>query len=112
MILIRASLTLHQARPARPRPAVRPQDVARFRAEYERSGPMVKGIPPREAVERLKRASAEERATPWTGTQLRHGSGLATGPGQGWLKSGRVWGPGPWTVGRPTGPCQRMVRRV
>ena len=31
------------------------QDVARFRAEYERSGPMVKGIPPREAVERLKR---------------------------------------------------------
>ena len=36
------------------------QDVTRFRAEYERSGPMVKGIPPREAVERLKRCLATE----------------------------------------------------
>ncbi|CAE6954500.1 Dnah5 [Symbiodinium natans] len=35
------------------------KDVARFRAEYERSGPMVKGIPPREAVERLKRFKEE-----------------------------------------------------
>ena len=37
-----------------------PKDVVRFRAEYERSGPMVKGIPPREAVERLKRTLATE----------------------------------------------------
>lgn len=35
------------------------KDVVRFRAEYERSGPMVKGIPPREAVERLKRFKEE-----------------------------------------------------
>merc|ERR1719162_1525504 len=35
------------------------KDVARFRAEYERSGPMVRGIPPREAVERLKRFKEE-----------------------------------------------------
>lgn len=35
------------------------KDVAKFRAEYERSGPMVKGIPPREAVERLKRFREE-----------------------------------------------------
>lgn len=35
------------------------KDVTRFRAEYERSGPMVKGIPPREAVERLKRFKEE-----------------------------------------------------
>ena len=37
---------------------IAPQDVTRFRAEYQRSGPMVKGIPPREAVERLKRRMA------------------------------------------------------
>eukprot|EP00931_Biecheleriopsis_adriatica_P081368 TRINITY_DN5469_c0_g1_i1.p1 TRINITY_DN5469_c0_g1~~TRINITY_DN5469_c0_g1_i1.p1 ORF type:complete len:4656 (-),score=1282.68 TRINITY_DN5469_c0_g1_i1:88-14055(-) len=35
------------------------KDVGRFRAEYERTGPMVKGIPPREAVERLKRFREE-----------------------------------------------------
>jgi dynein heavy chain len=35
------------------------KDVVKFRAEYERSGPMVRGIPPREAVERLKRFREE-----------------------------------------------------
>ncbi|CAE8591739.1 unnamed protein product, partial [Polarella glacialis] len=35
------------------------KDVNKFRAEYERTGPMVKGIPPREAVERLKRFKEE-----------------------------------------------------
>merc|ERR1711933_692189 len=29
------------------------KDVVEFRKSYEKSGPMVKGIPPREAVERL-----------------------------------------------------------
>jgi dynein heavy chain len=35
------------------------KDVARFRAEYDRSGPMVRGIPPRETVARLKRCKEE-----------------------------------------------------
>jgi dynein heavy chain len=35
------------------------KDVAEFRAVYERHGPMVRGIPPREAVERLKRFREE-----------------------------------------------------
>jgi len=35
------------------------KDVVQFRATYERNGPMVKGIPPREAVERLKRFREE-----------------------------------------------------
>ena len=35
------------------------KDVAKFRAEYDRSGPMARGIHPRETVERLKRAKEE-----------------------------------------------------
>jgi len=35
------------------------KDVVEFRASYERHGPMVRGIPPREAVERLKRFREE-----------------------------------------------------
>jgi dynein heavy chain len=35
------------------------KDVAEFRALYDRHGPMVRGIPPREAVERLKRFKEE-----------------------------------------------------
>jgi dynein heavy chain len=34
-------------------------DVVRFRREYENNGPMVEGIPPRTAVERLKRFKEE-----------------------------------------------------
>jgi hypothetical protein len=50
IVILGLNLLLFLAHPA--------QDVTRFRAEYERSGPMVKGIPPREAVERLKRSMA------------------------------------------------------
>jgi dynein heavy chain len=35
------------------------KDVMEFRTSYERHGPMVRGIPPREAVERLKRFKEE-----------------------------------------------------
>jgi dynein heavy chain len=35
------------------------KDVTRFRADYDRCGPMVRGIPPPEAVERLKRFKEE-----------------------------------------------------
>eukprot|EP00971_Amphidinium_carterae_P073463 1452523-Amphidinium_carterae.1 len=35
------------------------KDVTEFRAGYEHHGPMVRGIPPREAVERLKRFKEE-----------------------------------------------------
>jgi len=35
------------------------KDVVKFRADYEQNGPMVRGIPPREAVERLRRFREE-----------------------------------------------------
>jgi dynein heavy chain len=35
------------------------KDVTKFRADYDRSGPMVRGIPPRETVARLKRFQEE-----------------------------------------------------
>lgn len=31
------------------------KDVVDFRADYEKNGPMVEGITPKEAIERLKR---------------------------------------------------------
>lgn len=35
------------------------KEVVKFRSDYERSGPMVRGIPPQEAVERLRRFREE-----------------------------------------------------
>jgi dynein heavy chain len=35
------------------------KDVTEFRADYEKNGPMVEGISPKEAIERLKRFDEE-----------------------------------------------------